>query len=184
MLPTTLTALFPFLSFFARLYPQGQSHSFTHEPNRLQFELRHQHAVTPDAHVIFSDVLRPPRLRAGNTTTYSIATRNISTFRPPSFRAHEEARRRSIRHAQSADLPWWEEEIVGPDVEKRETLLGLAKMTNNAYVAPEDAAWYELGKGWNDVRPCLCLPFTCCVSRDAPSWLHSRGCMYLCHVSC
>jgi len=48
-------------------------------------------------------------------------------------------------------LDWLEDEIIGPDVEKRETLLELAKMTNNAYVEPEDPAWYELGSEWNVV---------------------------------
>lgn len=156
MFPTTLTAFF---SFFSRLYPQEQPHSFKCEPTRLQFELRHQHAVSPDAHVVFSDVSQAPTsaLTAGNGTTYTIKTKRISSFRPPSFRAHEAARIRSIRHAQSTDLPWWEDEIVGPDVEYRETLLELAKMSNNAYVPPDDAAWYELGDEWNDVGPFFCL---------------------------
>lgn len=152
MFPTTLTALF---TFFTRLYPREQPHSFTHGPTRLQFELRHQHAVSSDAHVMFSDIPQPPPLSVftnGNETTYTIPTKRISTFRPPSFQAHEAARLRSIRHAQSTDFAWWEDEIIGPDVEQRETLLELAKMTNNAYVTPDDAAWYELDEAWNDVR--------------------------------
>ena len=36
-------------------------------------------------------------------------------------------------------------------MESRETLLELAKMTNNAYVEPSDPAWYDLGTGWNSV---------------------------------
>lgn len=153
MLPTTtLTTLFPFFSFFTRLHPQERPHSFTH---RLHFELRHQHALSPDAHVVFSDIPQPPPLSAfteGNETTYTIPTKRISTFRPPSLCAHEAARLRSLRHAQSTDLAWWEDEIAAPDVEQRETLLELAKMTNNAYVTPDDAAWYELDETWNDVR--------------------------------
>jgi hypothetical protein len=43
---------------------------------------------------------------------------------------------------------------MGPDVESRATLLELAKMTNNAYVEPDDPAWYDLGANWNDVRCC------------------------------
>ena len=49
-------------------------------------------------------------------------------------------------------LDWDEDEIVAPDVEKRQTLLALAKMTNNAYLEPGEAGWYELDKRWNVVR--------------------------------
>lgn len=155
MLSTTLTTLFPLFSFSTRLYPREQPYPFKSEPTPLQLELRHQHALSPDAHVVFSDVPQAPRsaITEGNGTTYTIKTKKISSFRPPSFRAHEAARTRSIRHAQSTDLPWWEEEIVGPDVEHRETLLELAKMTNNAYVTPDDAAWYELRDEWDNVCP-------------------------------
>ncbi|KAI9574040.1 alpha/beta-hydrolase [Boletus coccyginus] len=155
MFRTTLTALFPLFSFFTRLYPREQPQSFKCEPTRLQFELRHQHAVSPDAHVVFADIPQVPTstLTEGNGTTYTITTKNLSIFRPPSFRAYEAARIRSIRHAQSIDLPWYEYEIVGPNVEDREALLGLAKMSNNAYVALDDVAWYELGDEWDPRHP-------------------------------
>ncbi|KAH0833006.1 alpha/beta-hydrolase [Lanmaoa asiatica] len=136
--------------------PHETDHTtFKCEPTRLQFELRHQHAASSDAHVVFSDIPQAPKsaLTEVNETTYTIQTKRLSTFHPPSFRAHEAARLRSIRHAQSTDLPWWEDEIFGPDVEHRETLLELAKMTNNAYVSPDDAAWYELKDQWNDRYP-------------------------------
>jgi lipase ATG15 len=157
MFRTTLRVLFPLLGFFTRLYPL--EHSFKRESTRLHFELRHQHAVSPDAHIVFADIPQVPTtaLTEGNKTTYTMTTRRLSSFRPPSFRAHEAARMRSIRHAQSTDLPWYEDEIVGPDVEDRETLLGLAKMTNNAYVTTDDTAWYELGDGWDSVRYCVCV---------------------------
>ena len=158
MFQTTLTALFSLFGFLTRLYPQEQLHTFKSEPTRLQFELRHQHAVSPDAHIVFTDARTwTHALTDGNTTTYTIPTRRLSTFRPPSFSAHEAARIRSIRHAQSSDLPWREDELIGPDVEQRETLLELAKMTNNAYITPDDAAWYELGEAWHDVRVRFCL---------------------------
>jgi putative lipase involved disintegration of autophagic bodies len=57
-----------------------------------------------------------------------------------------------MRHAQSANLPWYETEILEPNAEKRETLLELAKMTNNAYVTPDDSQWYELSEKWSTVR--------------------------------
>ncbi|KAG2052224.1 hypothetical protein BDR06DRAFT_1057840 [Suillus hirtellus] len=56
----------------------------------------------------------------------------------------------------SAILPWYKTEILGPNVEKQETLLELAKMTNDAYVTPDDSQWYELGKNWSNSfsKPC------------------------------
>jgi putative lipase involved disintegration of autophagic bodies len=41
---------------------------------------------------------------------------------------------------------------MGPDVESREALLELAKMTNNAYVEPQDPYWYDLRGNWSEVR--------------------------------
>jgi len=52
---------------------------------------------------------------------------------------------------QSAALDWDEDEIPGPDVSKRETLLLLAKMTSNAYVEPNTDGWYNLTDGWGAV---------------------------------
>ncbi|KAH7884473.1 alpha/beta-hydrolase [Phlebopus sp. FC_14] len=152
-LPTALVLL---LDFFLGKEKQGHSSS---APLRLRFELRHEHAVSPSGHIAFSDV---PRAQleidslagtGGNQTTYSLGTRFLTSFRPPSFSEYSDARIRSIRHAQSADLPWYEDEIVGPDVESRETLLELAKMTNNAYVTPDDSAWYELSDNWMNHYP-------------------------------
>ena len=125
----------------------------------LKFELRHLHATSANntAHIIFSDV--SPRKLGGSRahpvssspTYYTVRTRPVKTYRPPSLEAHAEARERSVRFGQSERLDWEEEESVGPDVESRETLLELAKMTNNAYVVPDDPAWYDSGE-WNIVR--------------------------------
>ncbi len=57
--------------------------------------------------------------------------------------------------SQSAALDWNEDIVVGPDVESRDTLLLLAKMTNNAYLTPEEDGWYELGDKWPVVRVLL-----------------------------
>lgn len=132
----------------------------TDDPAVLQFELRHLHAVSSStAHVIFSDV-SPQALKtlssdtSGSTkSSYSVRSRLGKTFRPSSFAAHERARLRSLRFGENEWLDWDEEEIISPDVESRETLLELAKITNNAYVDPEDPAWYDLGDGWNAVNP-------------------------------
>ncbi|KIJ13477.1 hypothetical protein PAXINDRAFT_81142 [Paxillus involutus ATCC 200175] len=58
-----------------------------------------------------------------------------------------------MRHAQSADFPWHEDEIIGPNIESQETILELAKMTNNAYVTPDDPVWYELSERWTNHYP-------------------------------
>lgn len=140
--------------------PHKELQTTSDDPSVLQFELRHLHAVSSStAHVIFSDV-SPQALKtlssdtSGSTkSSYSIRSRLEKTFRPSSFAAHERARLRSLRFGENEWLDWDEEETIGPDVESRETLLELAKMTNNAYVDPEDPAWYDLGDGWNAVNP-------------------------------
>lgn len=152
MLPSALTSLLVnILYFFVPNRPQPPSQA-------LQLELRHLHAVSPDAHVVFSDVQPTPHVHAQPNASfpYTLLSRRITTFRPPSFEAVTHARTRSILFSQNEQLRWDEEEIIGPDVESRETLLQLAKMTNNAYVSPDDPVWYDLGGGWNVVsRNCL-----------------------------
>jgi lipase ATG15 len=117
------------------------------------FELRHQYAVSSTARVLFADVSAGSiyGYRDGKAP-YQIRMRRMTTYRPPSFYAHSQARIRSIRHAQSQDLHWDEEEVIGPDVESRETLLELAKMTSNAYVEPGDPYWYDLEGNWSKVK--------------------------------
>ncbi|KAF7795282.1 hypothetical protein EIP86_006435, partial [Pleurotus ostreatoroseus] len=49
---------------------------------------------------------------------------------------------------------WDEDEVLAPDVTKRETLLLLAKMTSNAYYPePGTPGWYDLGERWNVSYP-------------------------------
>jgi lipase ATG15 len=50
-------------------------------------------------------------------------------------------------------LQWDQANVIGPDVESRETLLQLAMMTSNAYATGPDkkAEWYDLGSDWNTV---------------------------------
>jgi lipase ATG15 len=154
MLPTTLTSLLvPLLNLLSFNRPYE---SISPPPPRLKFELRHLHALSPYGHVLFSDVSQR-KLHAqfngqNDNNSYTVQTRVTSSFRPPSFTAFSQARTRSIKCGQSERLQWDEEEIIGPDVESRETLLELAKMTNNAYVEPDDPAWYDLGGNWNIVR--------------------------------
>ena len=53
---------------------------------------------------------------------------------------------------QSALLNWQEDEVFGPDVMRRETLLLLAKMTSNTYYEPYKRGWYNLTDDWDVVR--------------------------------
>jgi len=115
----------------------------------LTFQLRHQHGVTNGSRIIFSDV--PPSFAAD---TYQISTVDIKSFRPESFAAFGKARMRSMRQMQTEPLAWWDVNVPGPDVTKRENLLRLANMTYNSYYEVGDKDWYDLGPDWNAV----CIP--------------------------
>jgi len=122
----------------------------------LQFELRHLHAVSSDARVVFSDVSQRQlrTLAADGNASYTIRrTAPLTAYRPPSFNTLVAAQRRSWELRESAVLDWDEQVVQGPDTESRETLLVLAKMANNAYVNPDEAEWYDLGANWTTSYP-------------------------------
>ena len=166
LLSSVATLFVPFLSWLSGDDPR-RNNELLDEPSVLQFELRHLHAVSPtSAQVLFSDV-SPQTLKtlsndhSGSTKpSYSVRSRLGKTFRPSSFAAHSQARLRSLRFGENEWLDWNEDEVLEPDVENRETLLELAKMTNNAYVKPEDPEWYDLNGNWNVVRQLCCLSYT------------------------
>ncbi|KAF8628000.1 hypothetical protein AX15_004121 [Amanita polypyramis BW_CC] len=122
--------------------------------NPLLFELRHYHGVSSDAHIVFSDA--PPSAHPAGTS-HIVRTRLVSIFRPPSFEEHSRVRsisRKTRNRTAAAQLLHWDkDEVIGPDVESRETLLVLAKMTNNAYVEPGSAEWYNLDGNWTVAYP-------------------------------
>lgn len=158
MLPVALTSLLvPFLGLFSGRsnHNGGLTPRTPPPPPPLQFELRHLHAVSSSAHVIFSDVASTFHSQSdtqGSTShPYSLQPRSIKTFRPPSNDAFTRVRKRSALFAESERLDWDEADMLGPDVEKREVLLELAKMANNAYVDPSDPEWYDLDPKWNNV---------------------------------
>lgn len=104
--------------------------------NSLIFELRHEHAVTDDSLLVFSDV---PKFRQlvgeDDRLQYSVRAKATQS------------------HVFTQSLNSWDEvEVPGPNVTDRETLHTLAMMTNNAY---QDGSgrkgWYELGPDWNSV---------------------------------
>ncbi|KAH9481324.1 Putative lipase ATG15 [Psilocybe cubensis] len=163
LLSSVATLLVPLLSWLNGNQPPTNIHGSVqplNEPStNLQFELRHLHAVSPDARVVFADA-PPPALQtlsdpSGSTkASYSVRSKRAKTYRPSSFVAHTQARLRSLYFGENEPLDWDDEEILHPDVESRETLLELAKMTNNAYLEPSDAGWYDLDEKWN-----VSLPF-------------------------
>ncbi|KAG6916910.1 hypothetical protein DXG01_004743 [Tephrocybe rancida] len=139
LLPTTLYTLIASL-----LWSEGPRNH--RQP--LRFQLRHEHALTNDALNVFTDVAQ-----SFAAETYEIPTRGMRTARPESLDAFTQSRSRSMRHMQNMPLKWKDEEIVGPDVTKRATLLQLAKMTYNSYVTRDQSDWYNLGSGWNKSHP-------------------------------
>ena len=149
----TLTNLI--LAFFSIFFPLDVSQRPTSpQRNTLNFRLRHFHAVTPSAHVYFADVPFHSPLHPdsdSDSQPLSIPIAPVRTARPPSAAAFSEARALSMR-GQSTTLDWEEDDIMGPDVSKRETLLLLAKMTSNAYVEPDTDWWYNLTDEWDIVR--------------------------------
>ena len=153
MILTTLTTFIVHVLNFWHNNGSTTTAEATAHGSSLSFELRHQHAVSSTAHVIFADIPATHIYsHRDGRAPYRIRTRHITTHRPPSFDAYSQARIRSIRYAQSQDLQWEEDGIIGPDVESRESLLELAKMTNNAYVEPDDPGWYDLEGNWSEVR--------------------------------
>jgi hypothetical protein len=111
----------------------------------LRFHLRHEHAVAQNGSLnIFKDVSSSKSLLKHDT--YQIATNPVRVYRPSSRSAFVSARMRGT------PLEWDEDEVSGPNVTSRNTLITLAKMTNNAYSEPGDSEWYDLGPDWNAVR--------------------------------
>ncbi|KAK0205054.1 alpha/beta-hydrolase [Desarmillaria ectypa] len=125
-------------------------------PQSLQFQLRHVHAVSSSARVVFADVpsnTDTESLLSYRDHSYDLMTRKVKAFRPPSFDAFSQARVRSMKFGQSESLKWEEDQVPAPDVEDRVTLLALAKMANNAYVVPDEGSWYDLGANWTVSYP-------------------------------
>lgn len=131
MLPTALAALLvPLVNLFTRKSCQPVQES---RPT-LNFELRHLHAVASNSsRIIFADVSpdKPQAVQGYSNGSYPIRTRPITTHRPSSFSAFARARTRALRFGENEWLDWEEEEVLGPDVESREVLLHLAKMTKD-----------------------------------------------------
>ena len=165
LFPTVTSFLASFLAVFIHDRPHttpsfGAQQHQQQQPAPLHFELRHLHAVSPDARVLFHDVRKADVDALAATTaepaSYALRPRPVRAHRPRSLDALQRARVRSMRFMENEALEWEPIEVEGPDVESRETLLLLAKMTNNAYLEPGEAGWYELGDRWNVVSALRC----------------------------
>ena len=138
----------------AKLNAQPEAAAPTVTAAPLNFELRHLHATSADGRLFFHDVQEAgisALALSGEPTSYPLRTQRVTTHRPVSMDAFHNARMHSMRFRESAAIDWDKIEVEGPDVDDRETLLVLAKMTNNAYLLPDQEGWYPLGKYWNDV---------------------------------
>jgi lipase ATG15 len=135
------------------------------KPPPVTLHLRHLHS-TNASRVLFADVapeaISPNNNAAHAQTSYTLDTVLQNTHRPSSFAAHAQARMNAMRrgaglsptNGSAGELTWEEDEVIGPDVTNRETLLMLAKMTSNAYVFPEEKGWYDVGGKWNVASHC------------------------------
>ncbi len=154
--PMVLPSLTNFIfALYTLFFPPDVSQNPKFPRNALNFRLRQFHAVTPSAHVYFADAPLHSSLHP-HSQPLSIPIAPVRTARPPSSAAFSQARTLSMR-GQSTTLDWGEDEIIGPDVSKRETLLLLAKMTSNAYFGPDKVGWYNLSDEWDVVRPLYVL---------------------------
>lgn len=136
ILPTALRAL------LTSIFTSNEDVGPHVEP--LRFQLRQAHGVTNDTRIVFTNI-SPSFV----SRTYEIPSKVIRTFVPESHAAFLSARSRSARYLQSESLTWRDLEVVGPHVEKRQTLLQLAEMTYDSYIHPGDKDWYTIGTGWN-----------------------------------
>ena len=138
LLPSALQALLR-----SALWPQAPQ-PIPH--STLQFELRHQHALSNTSRTVFSDIT-PASALGYRTGSFAVPTRRIPTHKPVAQAAFQSARFRG------GSVHWDTIETEGPEVQDREGLLMLAKMANNAYTEPDKSDWYALGSDWNTVRP-------------------------------
>lgn len=115
-------------------------------PPTLRFHLRHEHAVALNtSRNVFRDV--PPSLVPHS---YEVSRTPTTVYRPSSHADFISAR---FGRTDVSALRWDDDVVLGPNVTSRETLLTLAKMTNNAYAEPTDKDWYPLGSDWNQTYP-------------------------------
>lgn len=163
------------------------------------FTLRHVHRTHADSgrikwadvseDIISASLLAEETVDGSLTHTHSLQTRQTSVHRPVSQAAFQAARVHSRRRRKEKSvlgrfaldrewgqsLGWEEDDVEGPAIDKRETILALAKMTNNAYLSPGESGWYDLGGNWTAVSDLLSYyHYLEVLIRDTGSW-HRLG---------
>jgi putative lipase involved disintegration of autophagic bodies len=116
----------------------------------LTFHLRHRHALTNTSKVIFSDV---PESAFAPEEGYRIPRRRMKVQRPSSHANFMAARHSRLSGAVNASIvEWSEDEVPGPVLEDRHSLLQFAKMAFDTYYPDNTTEWYDVGEdGWSTV---------------------------------
>ncbi|KAG8701835.1 putative lipase atg15 [Ceratobasidium sp. 394] len=132
------------------------------------FTLRHVHTTHAEsgrirwANVPESRISRSMSLDGSSTDVHALQTRSMRAHRPVSQAAFHTMRTNTQKRQRERSLfgqlalggdweqslGWEERDVEGPATDKRETLLALAKMTNNAYFHQDEPGWYDLGGNW------------------------------------
>ncbi|KAH8100359.1 Alpha/Beta hydrolase protein [Cristinia sonorae] len=114
----------------------------------LTFSLRHEYGLNDASRTVFADT--PPSAQL-SAQTFTVDTSNVRTHKLRSQYSSASAR---LRGSRSDFSTWDEDEIIGPNVSDRNTLVTLAKMTSNSYYnGSGDKGWYDLGPEWNSSYP-------------------------------
>ena len=119
------------------------------DAERLDFQLRHVHGVNHETRAL---VLKDIPHSVSSPQSFTLRTKRVTVHRP---KPRNNLRIASRLDPWSTPIDWDEDELVGPDVTDRDTLLTLAKMTSDAYYDSPDtgkSGWYNLGDKWNIVR--------------------------------
>lgn len=87
--------------------------------------------------------------------TFTLRTRPTTVHRPQSQTDLQLARIKSLHTRESPKVEWETVEVLGPDIEDRQTLVQLARMTGNAYALPGKKNWYDIDPKWNNVSALL-----------------------------
>lgn len=135
-------------------------------PPKLAFRPVHAHASSSHrtSDVLFSNEVHSPASIAADPAyldtplphlaglPLSVRTKRQVVRRPinNSRDRLNEYRRRSLLWQESTQEEWEDVEVDVPDVTDRQTIITLAKMSSNAYVAPDTDEWWPLD-GYNAV---------------------------------
>ncbi|KAH7345452.1 Alpha/Beta hydrolase protein [Rhizoctonia solani] len=146
----------------------------------LEFSLKHVHHAHPDTgRILWADA--GVSVASGPGNVHTVDTRPLTIQKPVSHDGWKEWRDRrrgvppTLRTSNVDALDWQSYETIGPATDKRETLLALAKMTNNAYFRDSrTTGWYGLGGNWTSVSP----SFPLIIGYD-PSTSGFRGHVFL-----